>query len=401
MKIIEINTVDFGSTGKIALSIASEVISNGGESVLVCGYRNSKISHKNTIVIGNKFYKYICSRAEIFFGRHSWFFKQSTRKVIKIIKRMKPDIIHIHNLHGFYINAPLLFNFIKKHNINVVWTLHDCWSFTGRCPHFIGVNCNKWKTGCHHCEYPKEKYPKVFLSNTHNEWERKKKYFTRVEKLTIVTPSNWLASCVKQSFLNIYPVQVINNGIDLETFKRIPSESFRQKYGVVGQFVILGVSFGWGLKKGLDIFIDLSKRLDSRFSIILVGTDENVDNILPKNIISIHKTQNQSELAEFYSNADIFLNPTREDTFPTVNLEALACGCPIITSSIGGASEMVDDKTGIALKELSVDHISNILFKLISKNPYSKEDCIEHAKRFDKKDRFGQYIQLFNKIINN
>ena len=173
------------------------------------------------------------------------------------MEKIKPDLVHCHNLHGWYLNLPLFFRYIKKHHIPVVWTLHDCWALTGQCPHFTISKCEKWKTGCHDCPYPHNEYPQTIVDRSKEMWNLKKKWFTGVENMTIVTPSQWLADLVKQSYLKEYPVQVINNGIDLTVFK--PTEStFRAKYHLENKYIILGVSLGWNYKKGLDVFVELS-----------------------------------------------------------------------------------------------------------------------------------------------
>ena len=221
----------------------------------------------------------------------------------------------------------MLFKYIKKNNIPTVWTLHDCWPFTGKCPYFTIVKCEKWKNGCYKCPQYKD-YPKTLYDNTKQMWKLKKKWFTGVHNLTIVTPSEWLAKLVHESYLKEYPVKIINNGIDLNLFR--PSEKNRTdvvKKIKKQKYIVLGVAFDWGFRKGLDIFIKLTDILPTdKYQIVLVGTSSIIDKELPKSIISVHRTQNQEELVELYTLADVFAMPTREENFPTVNLEALACG---------------------------------------------------------------------------
>ena len=236
-----------------------------------------------------------------FNGCFAWF---ETYKLLKKIDEFKPDIIHLHNLHDSYINLPMLFSYIKKHNVPTVWTLHDCWAFTGQCPHFTMVKCDKWKAGCYGCPQYKE-YPASLYDNTKKMWQLKKKWFTGVKNMTIVTPSEWLAGLARESYLKQYPIEVINNGIDLNVFKPTHS-NFRKQYGIPGdKYIVLGVSFAWGYRKGLDCFVEMAEKLGEQYQIVLVGTDDEIDKNLPHNIISIHRTQNQKELAEIYSAADI------------------------------------------------------------------------------------------------
>ena len=227
----------------------------------------------------------------------------------------------------------------------------------------------------------------------------KKELFSGLD-LTIITPSEWLAGLVKESFLKDYPVKVIHNGIDLSIFK--PTESdFRAKYNCEDKFILLGVAFGWGKRKGLDVFIELSKRLDERFQIVLVGTDENVDKQLPNNIISIHRTQNQKELAEIYTAADLFVNPTREENFPTVNIEALACGTPILTFKTGGSPEILDETCGCVVGKDDVEGLHGEINRIYTEKSFSKEACLARAAKFDMNDKFEEYVDLYNDILEN
>ena len=217
--------------------------------------------------------------------------------------------------------------------------------------------------------------------------------------MTIVTPSEWLAGLVKESYLKDYPVKVINNGIDLNVFK--PTESdFRKKYALENKYIVLGVAFGWGRRKGLDVFIELEKRFDKeKYKVVLVGTDDNVDKLLPENIISIHRTQNQTELAKIYSAADVFANPTREENYPTVNMESVACGTPVVTFNTGGSPEMLDETCGAAVAKNDIDAMYNEIIRICEAKPYSLEACIKKAKGFDKNEKFGEYIRLYE-VLN-
>lgn len=308
-------------------------------------------------------------------GRFSYF---KTLSFLKKVKKYSPDIIHLHNIHGSYLNLKLLFKFIKKNNIRVIWTLHDCWSFTGHCPYFDMINCEKWKKGCYNCPAYKN-YPKSYMDNSKINYRFKKRIFSGVDKMTIVTPSKWLGNLAKQSFLEEYQFKVINNGIDLNIFK--PTESdFRQKYHCEGKFVLLGVAFGWGPRKGIDVFVDLAKRLDDRFQIILVGTNEKTDKILPDNIISIHRTNNQKELAEIYSAADLFINPTREENYPTVNMESLACGTPVLTFDTGGCAEIPDESCGMVVAKDDIDSLYNEIIRISKEKPFSKAIVLKEQR---------------------
>ncbi|MBE7061000.1 MAG: glycosyltransferase [Clostridiales bacterium] len=399
MRVAIINMIPYGSTGKIMLQLADLSREKG---LIARTYSTTPYDKKKKKTVGglqdhyqwgsipeNKRHYFLGS----LFDRNGCYSRKGTKNLIEDLENFSPDVIHLHNLHKFCINLPLLFNYLKKSNKKVLWTLHDCWTFTGHCPHFDMIGCDKWKTGCYKCPQYKA-YPKSYIDRSKSMYKLKKKWFTGVENMTIVTPSNWLGDLVKQSFLKEYPVKIIPNGIDLSVFK--PTESnFREKYYVKDKFVILGVAFGWGKRKGLDVFIELSKRLDKNFQIVLVGTDENLDKQLPENIISIHRTQNQIELAEIYSAADLFVNPTREDTFPTVNIESLACGTPIVTFRTGGSPDVIDKTCGSVVDKNDVDGIEKEIIRIKEQKPYSKEACLKRASNFDKSVKFAEYIDLY------
>lgn len=394
--ILYINAVDYGSTGKIMkqMSTAAE-LSGYTTCCAVAGEKNRNKNNDSLIIstytirrMNELFVKLFSIR-----GYDSFF---STLIFLKKINQMNPKIIHLHNLHSNYIHLPLLFRYIKKKKIKTIWTLHDCWAFTGRCPHFESLSCEKWKLGCHNCEYPSNSYPVARHDRTSFMWKKKKKWFTGINDLTIVTPSQWLAELVRQSFLSSYPITVINNGIDLNIFKRVGSD-FREKHGIANDsFIALGVSFGWNEKKGLDCFVELSRRLDTiKYTIVLVGTDDSVDTILPDSIISIHKTKNQKELAQIYSASDVFVNPTREDNFPTVNIEALACGTPVITYRTGGSPEIIDDSCGCIVACNDIDDLEKQIRYVCERQPFTHEMCEQRAKRYSKENMLNKYLKLY------
>lgn len=397
MRVVEINSVPYGSTMKVALGIYSVGKSLGNDFLLGTGYSYHPLSDLPSCY--NCFSKKLGKAFHILFsyltGIEGGFSHFATRRFLQKIKTFKPDIIHLHNLHGSYINIPMLFKFIKKNHVRIVWTLHDCWTFTGHCPHFKMVGCDKWKTRCYKCLQYRE-YPHSLFDNSKRMYRLKKKWFTGVKDMTIVTPSEWLAGLVKQSFLKDYPVKVINNGIDLNVFR--PRESdFRKKYGIPeNKYLLLGVAFDWGVRKGLDIFIELFKRLpQEQFQIILVGTNKNIDKRLPKGVISIHRTQNQAELAEIYTAADIFVNPTREDNYPTVNMEAIACGTPVITFDTGGSPECIDKTCGAVVPCGDVETLEKEILRICKQKIYTREDCVKRAKAFDQNEKYEEYVSLY------
>lgn len=402
MRIVQINGGAKGSTGKIMMGIAEVARAQGHEVMCAspitttnrdagedCGYYRIGTFNSRRLNVA-------LARITGFNGCFAWF---ETYKLLKKIDEFKPDIIHLHNLHDSYINLPMLFSYIKKHNVPTVWTLHDCWAFTGQCPHFTIVKCDKWKVGCHNCPQYKE-YPASLYDNTKKMWQLKKKWFTGVKNMTIVTPSEWLAGLAKESYLKEYPIQVINNGIDLDVFKPTHS-NFREQYGIPGdKYIVLGVSFAWGYRKGLDCFVEMAEKIGERYQIVLVGTDDEIDKNLPQNIISIHRTQNQKELAEIYSAADVFAMPTREENYPTVNMEAIACGTPVVTFDTGGSPEMLDDKTGIVVEANDIEATKKAIKDICEKKKCNDEEYIvAYSKNFDMKKRFAEYIELYANVL--
>ncbi len=394
-KVVEINLGNFGSTGAIMQGIAQEA-EKSGISVYMAypgGEKNLAKKDKDLIICSSTYKKIVRLLAE-YSGLNGCFSVLATLRFLCKLNKIKPDLIHFHNLHDSYINIVLLFRYIKRHNIPVIWTLHDCWSFTGHCPHFTMVNCNKWKSGCQHCEQL-DLYPTSRIDFSRALWKLKKNLFANTKNMIIVTPSQWLAKLVKQSFLKKYPVKVINNGIDLDVFRPVES-NFKALHQLKNKFFLLGVAFDWGKRKGVDVFVELAKRLDDRFVIVLVGTNDEIDKILPDRIISIHRTSNQEELAEIYSSADLFVNPTREENYPTVNMESIACGTPVLTFRTGGSPEIPDDKSGYVVDVDDIDEIEKQIVRICTEKVFSKEDCLERAKSFDKKIKFSEYVELYN-----
>lgn len=276
----------------------------------------------------------------------------STRKLLHWLDEIEPDIIHLHCIHGYFINISLLFTYIKEKNIKVIWTQHDCWAFTGHCAYFDACGCEKWKTGCHDCgqlvTYPASR----LMDNSKWNWETKKELFTGAN-VTVITPCEWLSTLVKMSFLGEYPIHVIYNGIDTNVFK--PTKNyFKEKNGIEAKKMILGVASEWTERKGLRDFIELDEILDKKkYVIVLVGVSKKQAKNLPKDIIALNRTNNVKELVEIYSAADVYFNPTYEDNFPTTNLEATACGAPVITYDTGGSPESVDSRAVVQKGDLN------------------------------------------------
>lgn len=395
MRIVQVNTVcGTGSTGKIALALHRLAVSKGYDSYIAYG-RGTAPEDIQTYKIGSRvdFVNHVL--VNFFLGKSGFGSKKRTEQFLKWLDGIQPDILHLHNLHGFYLNIELLFEYIKKNNIAVVWTFHDCWPFTGQCAHFDYANCDKWKIGCEKCPIFRSNYPySIFKDNSVVNYKEKKRIFTGVEKLMIVTPSQWLAELTKQSFFGDYPVLTINNGIDLEVFKPQPNK----QYGSCK--VVLGVANVWTKQKGYDAFLELSQKLDDSYQVVLIGVSKAQKRWLNRNfpnIVAITRTKNQTELADWYSRAYVYVNPTLEDTFPTTNLEALACGTPVITYRTGGSPEAIDSSCGIVVDKRDIDGISRAIYSL-SKRDITSESCRKSALKFNKEKRFNEYMDLYEQL---
>ena len=410
MRIAQINMMHVGSTGKIMLGIAETAASLGDETYTFSPYYYMKGQKPETPEIRNHFY--FGSPRETFIhhvfaettGLHGFGSVFGTKQLIRKMKEIRPDILHLHNLHNFTVNIPALFSYIKKENVRTVWTLHDCWAMTGKCPYFDLAECEKWKTGCYSCPALRD-YPKAYMDRTRMMWKLKKKWFTGVGDMTLITPSRWLAEIVKESYLSEYPVRVIHNGIDLDVFRPAADSGTAEKYGIPeGKYIVLGVAFDWDKRKGLDVFRELAGQLPDSYRIVLVGTNDAIDRTLPDSVICIHRTQNQEELARLYSLADVLVNPTREDNFPTVNLEALACGTPVITFRTGGSPESIDETCGICVERGDTVATARSIASVCEGKPFTPEACRQRATQFEKHSCFMQYAELYremNRTVSN
>lgn len=403
--LLQINvSINSGSTGRIAEEIGQKAIALGWKSYIAYG-RSAQPSKSIAIKVGSKLGVLFHLLHTRLFDNHALGLssKRATKKLIKQIEEIKADIIHLHNIHGYYINVKVLFNYLSKADIPVVWTLHDCWSFTGHCAHFEAVGCEKWKIECHSCPLTKSYPASIRIDNSTNNFRVKKRLFNSLSNLTLVPVSNWLKELLPYSFLSNIPAQTIYNGIDLSIFKpNKVTNGAGIKYKILEEkLVLLGVSNIWTGGKGLNDFIELSAMIDSNTIIVLVGLDKKQISQLPKNIIGIERTTNQEELAELYSLATLFLNLTYGDTFPTTNLEAIACGTPVITYRTGGSPESIINQTGFVVEKGDFNGVLKAIEEVRLKGKeYYTNNCREYAeKHFNKNDRFQEYIDLYENLL--
>ena len=379
------------STGRICTDIADELEKQGHEVKIAYG-REAFVPEqykKYAVRIGNDWDVRLHALKARVLDASGFGSKKATKKFIEWIKEYDPDVIHLHNIHGYYINIKILFDYLKTYNKKIIWTLHDCWAFTGHSGTCDARNCERWKMGCYSCPMLKE-YPKAYFDRSKQNWITKKKLITAIDRIQIVTPSNWLKNFVKVSYLSKFNVQTIPNGIDLNKF--YPEKSnFKKEYGINNRIMVLGVSNMWNKDKGLDDFVKLSTLLDEKkYKIVLIGLTEKQIKNISKNIVGIKKTRNIDQLRQAYSAADLFVNLTYCDTYPTVNLEAQACGTPVITYNTGGSIESALRFGKNAIKKGDIYAVKQAI-ESFHESKELNTDC----SQMDKKSSYLKYLSLY------
>lgn len=393
-----------GSTGTIAESIGQFVIKKGWESYIAYG-RFPRPSKSKLIHISTNLEILLHGLETRILDNHGFASRLATRRLIKKIEKINPDVVHLHHLHGYYINVEILFDFLQKSKIPVVWTFHDCWSFTGHCTYFDYVGCEKWKTECNQCPQ-KTEYPKsLFLDNSQNNFNLKKILFTSISNMTIVSVSEWLNNLVHQSFFKNTRHVCIYNGIDIELFKPINfSNKVKKKYLLENKYVILGVATTWDRRKGLIDFIELSKHLVEDEVIVLVGLSQNQMLDLPKNIVGLSRTDNRNELAHLFAASDVFLNLSTEETFGLTTAESIASGTPVVVYNKTASPELVDPATGYVVEKGNVKEIRDAINN-IKNNTKKINYCVEcrryALKKFNALNTYNSYFELYKNIIKN
>ena len=400
MKILQINSsINSGSTGRITEQIGAVALEKGHQSYIAFG-RTENSSKSVKIKIGGICNVFLHFLESFLFDRHAFSSRIATYFFLRKVDKIAPDIIALYNLHGYYLNVEMLFKYIKAKNIPVVWTLFDCWAFTGHCSYFDNINCEKWKSHCEKC--PKSSYyPRSFiLDNSKRNFSAKKTIFNNVENMKIVVHSEWLKTMVSCSILNKYKVNVIPSGVDVSVFK--PQKSgLKQKLKLDNKTIILGCASIWDKRKGLDDFIQLSVLLPDNFQIVLIGLSNKQLKQVDKKIIGISRTENIAQLVDFYNLADVFVNPTYQDNFPTTNLEALACGTPVITYNTGGSPEAIDTNTGFVVEKGDIQGIYDAIMKISElKSDFYIDNCRKRAvEYFDNTKTFAQYVRIFEDMF--
>lgn len=407
MRVLQINTFYlYGSTGRIMYDLKKVMETNSIQSYAAFGHGyNPTAEEQDTVyrivsdcgLLISKFWTKTT-------GHHGFNNKSETKRLLKWIDEVKPDIIHMHNIHNHYLNIRILLEYIAEKHIPCVLTMHDCWTFTGHCAYFDYSGCNKWKTGCEHCPSLRD-YPKTFAPIDPSSWnyKMKKKLFAPLN-ITFVSPSQWLCDLQRLSFLKDKPCVVINNGVDTEVFRPIKS-NVREEYGIGNRKMILAVAGGLAPRKGREYLLKLPTLLHDDEVLVLVGLQKGQDALLPNTpkVIGINRTKTSDELVGLYSEADIFINPTLEDNFPTTNIEALACGTPIVAFSSGGSTEVITSSTGIAVEPRDMDGLLSAIREVLAKGKshYTNACRKKAVTDYNKDVQYGKYIELYNKIITH
>lgn len=397
MKIFEINSCRGGSTGGIMEGIATLARKNGIEAVTASPRSRETLGIKNTdehFFFGPWLSVAAASRMAYITGYDGRAAHLATYSLIRKIEKESPDIIHLHNLHNSVVNLPVFFKWLKKSRIKTVWTLHDCWAFTGHCPYFCMADCRRWENGCGECPQYGE-YPAASRDRTARLFEMKKRLYGEGLDLTLVCPSQWLAGEVKKSFLGAYPTRVIYNGIDLSVFKA-EGEAQRE----AGKYTVLGVASPWSRRKGTDVFARLPELLGDKYRVVAVGTDERTESELPDSVVKIRRTESREKLASLYRGADVFANPTRDEALGLVNAEANACGTPVVTFDSGGSPECISEKSGISVARDDIASFVAAIKDVCENNIFRRSDCAKNAERFDGAARFAEYTDLYGEIYN-
>ena len=397
MRILLINSVcGTGSTGKIIADIVNLLKKSGHEAKVLYGVGEARgVIPQDAVKTANQWDYYLHNGLSRITDHAGLYSRKATYRLIQEIKIYAPDLIHLHTLHGYYINYEILFDFLKKANIPVAWTLHDCWPFTGHCTNYSAVGCRQWQDKCIDCPQL-HRYPKCwFTGDAEKNFIRKKTAFTGLQNLVITAPSHWLADQISASFLKDYPVQVIPNGIDRSIFHPQGGD-LRERYGLQGKKIVLGVANVWSKSKGIDDMILLSRMLDDAYQIVMIGLTSKQMEDLPKEIIGIQRTKNQQALAQWYSEADVFVNPTYEETFGLTTVEAQACGTPVVAYNTDGCPETVMQGNGIIVPQGDVNKMKEAIINIAFAE---KRADSQKMDSFANDHVYQEYIRLYRSML--
>lgn len=398
-KLLQINPVikENTSTGKIMRTLGELAQAAGWESyVAYSRARDGVPPHSSRLVpVGNKADLLLHWVATRLFDAHGLASRLATRRFVARLRELNPDVIHIHNIHGYFLNYKILSRALAQMGKPVVWTVHDCWLYTGHCYHYASAGCERWKTGCHHCPQKKAFPASRLLDRSRRNWEDKKKAFCSIPGLTLVTVSRWMKGEIARSFLGGVRCEVIHNGIDLDTFRPSPSAETALAYGTY----YLAVASIWLPEKGLQDLEKLSSVLDADERLVVVGKRPS-GHRFPRNVVCLERTADAAALAALYTEAVALVNPTWQDNYPTVNMEAIACGTPVVSYRTGGSPESITPQTGRVVEQGDVEGLAEALHAIRrqGKELFS-EACRSYAlAHFRAQDRFNDYIQLYESL---
>ena len=398
--VIRVNT----STGRIMQEIGELAMQNGWECHIAYskGRDGIRECRSDIIPVGNKWSTAWHGIETRLFDRHGLASSHATRQFVRKIEEISPDVVHIHNIHGYFLNYQILFDYLSKAGIPVVWTVHDCWLYTGHCYYYSFAGCDRWQTGCHHCPQKKEFPTSLFYDRSRRNFEDKKAAFTSMplDGMTIVPVSEWIRNEMRRSFLSAYPFRVIHNGINTDIFNIYDDRQVRTAFGLGDRHILLGVASIWSREKGLDDFIRMAGMLNEDEVVVLVGIKPEDRKRLPDNVVGIARTENIRQLAELYAAADVFVNPTWQDNYPTVNMEAIACGTPVVTYRTGGSVEVITPSTGMIVEQGNLNELLKSIREIESKGKASyQEACRKYALlNFRKEDRYMEYLRLYEEL---
>ena len=398
--VIRMNT----STGRIMQEIGEIALDNGWDSYIAYSFGRDGVKpcKSKLVPVGDKLSVAFHGLWTRLTDRHGLASNAATRKLIDEIKTLQPDIIHIHNVHGYFLNYKLFFEFLKELDMPVIWTVHDSWIYTGHCYYYSSIQCDRWKTGCGKCPQQRKFPTSWFVDRSAANFEDKSISFNSIkDKLTIVPVSEWIRGEMSYSFLKDCKYQVIHNGINLDVFDVQPDDkAVREKYGLGDKKIILGLASIWSKEKGWDDFVKMSEMLNDDEVIVMVGVSEDQQKRLPKNIVAIRRTENVRQLAELYSAATAFVNPTWQDNYPTVNLEAIACGTPVVTYRTGGSVEVITEDTGRIVEQGDVAGLLKAVREIAEKGKvqYTAKCRAFALENFRKEDRYADYLKLYESL---
>lgn len=401
-KLVQFNPVaNWGSTGRLAEDIGEVVIDAGWDSYIAFG-RQFNPSKSHLLQVGGKWSVISHTLKTRLFDRQGFGSYCATKELLKQLDEIKPDVFQFHNLHGNYLNLPLILKYATEKDIPIVWSLHDCWSMTGHCPHFYKIGCEKWKTECHHCPLKME-YPNSWLFDSSRRNHREKKALIEaIPRLTIISGSEWLAGVAAQSYFKNREIHFIPDGIDMDIYQpRSNGAELRKRLGLEGKFVILATGTGWGEDKGLSDYGKLRKLLSDEYAIVLVGMSQEWLEKVPEGVIGLPRTKTPQELSEYYSMADCVMSLSKMESFGLTPVEGFACGTPAIVYDTSALPELITPETGFVAKYLDVEDVKDKVEKMrsIGKAFYTSK-CREIAvQKYDRKKCYDEYIKIYKSFL--